>query len=113
MEEILKMARELGAAVAKHPHYRALRDAEEAAAADADAKVLIESFNSAQERMLALARDRKPIEPEDKRKLADLQKRVMAHPVLKRLQAAQVNFKHLMDTMNRAIHEGLEPDSAP
>lgn len=109
MEEILRMARELGEAIAKHPHYLALRRAEEAAGADQEAKTLVEQFNNQQERIVRLTQEKKPIEAEDKRAFADLQQKVMSNDLLKRLQAAQVDFRYLMDTINRAIREAIEP----
>ena len=109
MEEILRMARELGGAIARHKGYSDLREAEEAVKVDAEASALVKDFDQHQERLLNLTREQKPIEPEDKRAMADLQQRLMSHGSLKRLQAAQVEFRHLMDRMNGAIHEGLEP----
>ncbi len=113
MDEILKRARELGEMVSKHPYYDNLRQAEEAVQKDADARSLVQSFEQQQDKIMRLASERRPIEPEDKRRISDLQQRVMSHPLLKRLYAAQVDFKHLMDKLNRAIQEGLEgPEAA-
>ena len=109
MDEVVELAKQLGQAVARHPHYIALREAEEAAEADPEAKTLVEELGRQQEKMMRLSRDRKPIEPDDKRNLADLQRRLMGNDKLKKAQAAQVNFKHLMDTLNRAIYDALEP----
>jgi cell fate (sporulation/competence/biofilm development) regulator YlbF (YheA/YmcA/DUF963 family) len=111
MDDITRLATELGQAVSRHPHYVALREAEEAAETDPAARTLVEAFGRQQERLLQLAHDRKPIEPDDKRKMNDLQRQVMSNERLKRLQAAQVNFKHLMDTVNNAIHAALEPQA--
>jgi len=109
MDKILRMARELGQAIATHRHYQALRAAEEGVKADADANALIDDFNRQQEKIIRLTDEQKPIEPQDKRRMADLQAQVVANEPLKRLQAAQVDFRYLMDTMNRALHEALEP----
>ncbi len=109
MDDVIELAKQLGQAVARHPHYIALREAEDAAAADPEAKALVEELARQQERLMRLSREQKPVEPEDKRKLADLQKRLMGNEKLKKAQAAQVNFKHLMDTLNRAIYDALEP----
>ena len=109
MEEILRMARELGRAIAAHRFYRTLREAEAAVAVDEEAKRLAEEFNRQQEKILRLSEERKPIEPEDKRRLADLQQQVAGNELLKRLQAAQVDFRHLMDGVDEAIREALNP----
>jgi len=113
MDEILRLARALGKAISGHKAFMALRQAEQAAGADEDAAALIEALAKQQQHINELGRDGKPIEPEDKHKAADLQQKLMANETLKNLQAAQVDFKHLMDTVNRAIQEPLEPDEKP
>lgn len=109
MQGILRMARELGEAIARDSCYQALRRAEEAVKADARAKALIDEFSRQQEKILSLADEGRPIEADDKRRMADLQQQVASNEALKNLQAAQVDFRYLMDSINRAIHQALEP----
>jgi len=67
MEEVLKLAEQLGRAVAETERYKAMRTAEKAVAADPEAKALDEEYTRVAMKIQELEVAGKPIEPEDLR----------------------------------------------
>jgi len=112
IRELLDQARALGKALAQHPHIRAFTAAQARARADAEARQLLESYRQHTEKVRALELQRKPIEPEDKRKLVEYEQKIASHPALKELMRAQADYVALMNQINRAIEAPLSADDA-
>ena len=105
MDEILNLATRLGKLIAADPRAQrmaAARDALEKSAAD---RQLLSDYQEQQQRIGELEASGKPIEPEDKRKLADLHARVAGSEVLKGLLKAQMDYVDLMTGVSRRIEE--------
>lgn len=103
MEEILELARKLGAALYNDSRFRALREAENRVAADPEARRLLEEFQAQSRKIMELEARQAPIEPEDKRRLRELHDKVAAHPLIKELTKARVEYAALMKQLNEAI----------
>lgn len=118
MDEIIEMATGLGKRIAADPKATAYINALQAVRDDADASNIVRDFQMHAEKVGRLEADGKPIEPEDKRKLMDLQDRMISHDTLKSLQKAETDYALLMHRVNAAIEgplaerlRGLETDA--
>ena len=103
MQDILKLARKLGEAIAADPRYKAVTQIEEQVAKDEGARKLLTDFNQQQLKMAKLESEMKPIEPEDKRRLDDLHMQVTSNPLIKKLTEARFEFANLMRQVDGAI----------
>ena len=109
MERILRLARRLGQAIKESDQYQALESGRQAVESDPDGKTLFDEFYTQQYKVSQLLRQQKPVEAEDKRKLADLQQRLAANDGAKALMKAEADFAELMSRVNKSIHEALLP----
>jgi cell fate (sporulation/competence/biofilm development) regulator YlbF (YheA/YmcA/DUF963 family) len=103
MQDILDLAHRLGKAIAAHPRYVTLQEARKKARSDAQASRLLKDF---QEHARLIARkeaEQKPIEVDEKHKLADLQERIASHDLLKDLMRLQADFSEMMSRVNHAM----------
>jgi cell fate (sporulation/competence/biofilm development) regulator YlbF (YheA/YmcA/DUF963 family) len=107
MTAIIEMARRLGKAIADSPQAAALKAARDEMDKDAEAPRLLNDYQAQADKMLALERDNKPVEVEDKRKLRDLQEKLAGSPAFKKYTAAQVDYVDLMRKVNNAIRGEL------
>ena len=107
VEAILELAQKLGEAISHDSRFSALKEAQKKIAADAEAKKLLQDFQEQSRKIMELERKRAPIEPEDKRRLRDLHEKVAAHPLIKELAKARVEYVDLMARVNRAISSAL------
>lgn len=103
MEEILKLAEQLGKRIAADPRGQKFARARAAFDADLPARQLINDYESQQQKMAELEMAGKPIEPEDKRRLTDLHQKVVGNAVLKDLLKAQADYLELMTTISERI----------
>jgi len=108
MEHVLQLAEELGKAIAAHDRYRALREAEKAIDSDERAKELTEQLREQSEKIAKLEQEMKPIEPEDKRKLQQIQMEIASHPTLKEFSKTQADYAELMSKVNQKIQQALD-----
>jgi cell fate (sporulation/competence/biofilm development) regulator YlbF (YheA/YmcA/DUF963 family) len=105
MDEILELASRLGKRIAQEDRGQrmiAARAALEGSLAD---RQLLANFEECQRRIQQLQMEGRAIEPEDKRKLVDLQNRVIASPVLKDLLRAQADFVELMAQVSTCLEQ--------
>ena len=109
MEDILELATKLGEAIAADPRYTAVVQLEGQIAGDDAIKKLLEDFNAQQAKMAGLEKDMKPIEPDDKRRLQELQEQVIAKDLIKKLSVARYEFANLMKQVDEAIQSKLGP----
>ena len=103
MEEILELAQKLGHLLRNDNRFHALMEAEKKVAADAEARKLLEDFQAQSRKVMDLEQRRAPVEPEDKRRLRDLHERIAAHPLIKELTKARMEYADLLGRVNRAI----------
>ena len=103
MQEIIADAAALGKKIAEHPRSKAFFDAARAVAADADAQKMLRSYQEAADRLQQLEASGKPIEADDKRKLATLQSDMIGNEKLKSMMKAQADYLELMTRVQQAI----------
>ena len=108
-QRILEQARELGRALADHPHVRAWHEASRAVQEDSQARQLLEEYHKQVEHIRKLEAEVKPVEVADKRKLADLQAQVAGHELIKRMMAAEADYVTLLRQVNQAIAAAMGP----
>ncbi len=112
-QRILEQARELGRALAGHPHVRAWHEASRAVQEDSQARQLLEDYHRQIEHIRKLEAEIKPVEVADKRKLADLQAQVAGHELIKRMMAAEADYVTLLRQVNQTIAAAMGPAPAP
>ena len=103
MDQILELARRLGKRIADDPCGKAFREAQTALADDAEAQKLLKEYNDQIQRIQSLEDRNKPIEPEDKRKLADAQQHVAGNACLANYAKVQADYAELMQRVSAAI----------
>jgi cell fate (sporulation/competence/biofilm development) regulator YlbF (YheA/YmcA/DUF963 family) len=108
MDEILDHARRLAELLAAHPRTRELREASTEVAGDAAAKSLEEDYSHLTAEVHHLEETGRPIEPETKRRLLDLQGRIRKSPALQRLFRAHAQFAEMMDGVQRTLGGALD-----
>ena len=114
MDQILELATRLGEKIAADPRGRQMADARTALDGSLQDRQLLEDYEAQQQKMSDLAAAGKPIEPEDKRRLADLHGKVIGSRVIKDLLRAQADYLELMTAVSQRIEEvalGLPDES--
>ena len=110
MDEILKLAEQLGEAIASDARYKASLEIQEKLEQDEAARKLLGEYNEQQIKIAELERDTKPVEPEDKHKLEDLRTQVTSNELIKQLSAARFEFANLMRQVDEAIQSKLRTE---
>ena len=113
IQEITQKAAELGKLMADCPASKAYLKARRELQSDEQARKLTEDYQQQIQKVGELEQSGKPVEPEDKRKLADLQQQVASNPTLKAWMKAQVDFSELMHRVNEGISEPFKDEQAP
>lgn len=108
LADLLKQARALGLAIAENPKVKAYLEAQAAVRDDAEARRLLDTYQQAATRVQQLSAERKPIEPELKRTLAESEQKMASQASLKRLMRAQADYFDLMNRINNAMEEPLQ-----
>ena len=115
MDEVLELATKLSRAIARSSRFADLRAAEKEVMSD---EAAVTKIKERDELIVALGeKERKvePIEPEEKRKLAELDEFVRTNEKLATLSKAQADFQEMLNLVNQRITSSLgtpEPDSA-
>ena len=107
MEAIIAMATRLGKAIAESPQAKALRDAQGALDAHAEVKQLLTDFRAQSEKVARLQAEQKPIEVDDKHRLAELETKLVGEDVFKKFTAAQFEYVDLMRKVNDELRKHL------
>lgn len=105
MDEILELADQLGKRIGADSRGKlmvAARASLETSLAD---RQLLADYENHQHKLHSLEAAGKPIEPDDKRRLADLHSKVIASPVIKNLLKAQADYLELMTLVSQRIEE--------
>jgi cell fate (sporulation/competence/biofilm development) regulator YlbF (YheA/YmcA/DUF963 family) len=105
VDQILELAAQLGERIAADPRGRQMADARAALDGSLQDRQLLEDYEAQQQKMNELAAAGKPIEPEDKRRLADLHGKVIGSRVIKDVLKAQADYLELMTAVSQRIEE--------
>lgn len=105
MDEILDLATKLGKMMAADARAVAMATARKGLEDSPSERQLLSEYESQQQKMAGLEAAGKPLEPEDKRKLADLHGKVVSSEVIKELIKAQTGYVELMSAVSRRIEE--------
>lgn len=97
------MADKLGNAIADSDAGRSYREARKEMEADADAKVLMEQFQTHVQKLSQAEQQGQPIEVEDKKQLEDLQGKLAGNPKVKAFTAAQMDYMDLIRQVSQRI----------
>lgn len=108
MDETIKIAESLGAAIAKTPQFQDLKRLETDARADKEISTLTKDYQDIMQRLTDLERNLKPIEVEDKKKFETLRTKVLASEKIQTLLKAQTEYTEMMSGINRAITAPLK-----
>jgi len=111
MEHLIELAHQLGSQIAAHPRTLLLKKAQKAVNEDAPATKLIEEYHTQAGKISQLERHQKPIEPQDKHMLRDIEQQISTNEKLRELTRRQVDFVEMMRKIKDAIDENLEMDA--
>ena len=105
MDEILDLATRLGKRIAQDPRAAGMVDAQVALENSLGDRQLLADYEQHQRKIYELEVAGKPIEPDDKRKLADLHGKVVGSAVIKDVLKAQADFLELMNSVSQRIEQ--------
>jgi cell fate (sporulation/competence/biofilm development) regulator YlbF (YheA/YmcA/DUF963 family) len=112
-EEVLALARELGKLVARHDASMRYEQVLKGLQEDTDAQRLLNDYNRQATTVGEKEAAGSPIEVQDKHKLAELQGKLIDHPLLRDLQLVQMDYLDLMRRVDEAISaDGARPEQA-
>jgi cell fate (sporulation/competence/biofilm development) regulator YlbF (YheA/YmcA/DUF963 family) len=103
MEDILELASKLGKRIASNDRATAFTKARQALEANLEARQLLADYEESQHKIAELEATGKPLEPDDKRKMADLHSKVVGNEVLKDLLKTQTDFLQMMTLVSQKI----------
>lgn len=113
MEDILELARKLGAALAQSPQASRLKIVRGELSKDTQLSRMLQDYQQQAQKIGQLEHENKPIEVDDKRRLQDLHDHLVSSDLFKRYTAAQVEYVDLMRRVNgelrRHLHDVEEP----
>jgi len=107
MKDIIETAEKLGKQIAASERFNAVEAAREQIEGDEALQADMKALNEVSDRIAQLEKEVKPVEPDDKRRLRELQEKVTGHPKLQALARAEADFAELMNRVNRTIHAQL------
>ena len=108
LDKIVAEAGKLGKLISQTPASRAFLAHREKLDKDTEAMRIVEDYQKQLQKIAELERGGKPVEPEDKHKLTDLQQRMASNETLKGWMKAQADFSELMGKVNKAIAEPFQ-----
>jgi cell fate (sporulation/competence/biofilm development) regulator YlbF (YheA/YmcA/DUF963 family) len=110
LDKILQKANELGHLIHHHEIVRRFRSLAERLEQDETARNLLDDLAQISQELHEKQSAGQPIEPEDKRRLAEIEEKVKANSLLSEFLATQSYYLHLMDQINyRISHPEGEP----
>jgi cell fate (sporulation/competence/biofilm development) regulator YlbF (YheA/YmcA/DUF963 family) len=101
------MSKALGKEIASSPQAIAYRAAGEVLRADPVLSKMIEEYEHQAGKIADLEDQQKPVEIEDKRKLQELNGRLVSSPQFKKFSAAQMEYINLLRQVNDAMRGEL------
>ncbi len=105
MEDIIADAAALGKKIAAHPRMKAYITAAKAVNADPAAIDTLKTYQETIEKLRQLEMSGRPIEVDDKHRLAECESKVAGNDLLKSMMQAQADYMELMHRINTAIDE--------
>ena len=105
MDEILDLAGRLGKRIADDGRAKAMVAAQTALEQSLTERQLLNDYEGQQQKIYELEIGGKPIEPEDKRRLAELHGKVVSSPVIKQVLKAQADYLELMTAVSQRIEQ--------
>ncbi len=105
MDKILELAGQLGELIAADPRGERMANAQARLQGSADDRQNLAEYETKQRALHELQVQGKPIEPEDKRALADLHAKVVGSEAIKELSKAQMDFAELMSAISKRIEQ--------
>ena len=105
MDEILELATKLGKRIAADPRAKSMAEARAALDSSIDDKRLLSDYEKLQREFQQREQEGKPIEPDEKRALADLHAKVVGSEVVKALVKAQVDYAELMQAVSQRVEQ--------
>jgi len=107
MNDIIKLADQLGKAIADSPAAQAYKRTREQMNAQPNVMDLLESFRRQSDKIMQASQKNQPIEVEDKHKLKELHAKLVSEEAYKNFSAAQVEYFDLMRKVNERINSYL------
>jgi cell fate (sporulation/competence/biofilm development) regulator YlbF (YheA/YmcA/DUF963 family) len=107
MDAILELADRLGKSIGADSRAQRMSEARAALENSLDDRQLLGDYEKQQRKMHELESKGEPIEPDDKRRLADLHAKVASSEVLKALVKAQADYLELMTTVSQRIEKAV------
>ena len=108
LDKIVAEAGKLGELIAETAVSRSFLKSRQEVQEDKQAQEIVEDYQRQVQKIGELERGGKPIEPEDKHKLTEVQQKVASNETLKNWMKAQADFSELMGKVNKAIAEPFE-----
>lgn len=105
-QEILDAAAELGKLIATHPAAVKFEETIKKLQDDVEAQRLMTDLNRHMESLQEKEAAGKPIEVADKKKLEDLQNKMVRHSLLSQFQMVQMDYLDLMRKVDEAVSGG-------
>lgn len=105
MDEILDLAARLGKRIAEDSRAKQMTEAQTALEKSLADRQILNDYERQQQKIYELEVSGKPIEPDDKRRLADLHGMVVGSAVIKQVLKAQADFLELMTTVSQRIEQ--------
>ena len=109
MQAVLELAEKLGKLLAEDPRGKAYIQAVEDLNADAQAQQLLRDYETQARKIAELERQVKPVEVDDKTRLADLQAQIASNQLVKRFLQSQVEHLDMLRKVHQKINEQWEP----
>lgn len=106
-QELEQQARSLGQEIADSERAQAYFTAQRAVEADQDAQSMLGEYSTVAQRIQQLQQSGQAVEPDDKRRIAELEQQLSANPLVKTLMKTQADYMELMNGINQALTESL------
>jgi cell fate (sporulation/competence/biofilm development) regulator YlbF (YheA/YmcA/DUF963 family) len=107
VNDILARATELGKAIAASDRFAAVQAIRKGIDADEALQADLKAAREQAEKIATLEQEGKPVEPEDKRLLRDLQMKVTTSDKMQKRARAEADFAELMNRVHGAIRGEL------
>jgi cell fate (sporulation/competence/biofilm development) regulator YlbF (YheA/YmcA/DUF963 family) len=113
MDDIIELARRLGAALAASPQTTKLKAVRAELQKDAQLNRTLGDYQRQAQKVGQLEQDNKPVEVDDKHRLQELHDQLVASDLFKRYTAAQVEYLDLMRRVNDELRKHLRDVEQP
>lgn len=108
MDDIIEKADGLGQAIAQSQAYKALISQRKNIETDQELQDRMQRLHTASEEIARKEQEGKPVEPEEKHELRDIQDGIAQDPKMQQLARAEADFAELMNKVNEAIRDRLD-----